>query len=360
VVEPYSTWEFIEPMTDDLDYLGIRIGWPGSTFRLELTSPSGRVIRTDTAAADVESEVTETSAAIRVEHPEAGDWRVKVEAIEVAPGGEPVVVDVNRLEATNDPPVAIAAMNASTDGVLVDKNVQFDATQSFDPDGTVQEYRWDFGDGTSATSAHAAHAYAAPGEYVAKLTVVDGEGAEDVFEFLPVVVKAAPTEGGGGGTDGGSGGGETDGGTGGGGNGNGNSDGGGGSSDSGGGGGAGAGGGSGDSTSVPIKAFASVSAPGSVLRTVLRRRGLPITIGGVREGVTVTAVLRAPGKRRKPGPVIARRTVVVRKPGTAKVMLKASAKALRRLRRGTKMTLSLSASGAGTEPTTMLRTVRLR
>jgi hypothetical protein len=52
----------------------------------------------------------------------------------------------------------------------------FDGSASADPDGDLLNYRWDFGDGSSAGGAKTAHAYASPGEYLVTLTVDDGNG----------------------------------------------------------------------------------------------------------------------------------------------------------------------------------------
>ena len=54
--------------------------------------------------------------------------------------------------------------------------VSFSSSGSFDPDGTVVGYHWNFGDGTSANTANPSHTYAAPGLYTATLTVTDNAG----------------------------------------------------------------------------------------------------------------------------------------------------------------------------------------
>ena len=60
-----------------------------------------------------------------------------------------------------------------------------DSAMAFDgrasrPVATIDSYRWDFGDGASATTARATHEYADPGRYTAKLTVTaDGETDSD-------------------------------------------------------------------------------------------------------------------------------------------------------------------------------------
>ena len=57
------------------------------------------------------------------------------------------------------------------------RTVTFDGSASTDRDGRVASWRWDFGDGQSATTAipRATHTYAS-GNYVAALTVTDSEG----------------------------------------------------------------------------------------------------------------------------------------------------------------------------------------
>ena len=51
--------------------------------------------------------------------------------------------------------------------------VRFDASGSYDPDGTIRKYRWDLGDGNDGTGPQIEHTYSAPGTYQATLTVTD-------------------------------------------------------------------------------------------------------------------------------------------------------------------------------------------
>jgi microbial collagenase len=51
--------------------------------------------------------------------------------------------------------------------------------QSTDVDGTIASRRWDFGDGTTSTSANPSHTYGADGTYNVSLTVTDNDGATD-------------------------------------------------------------------------------------------------------------------------------------------------------------------------------------
>ena len=84
-----------------------------------------------------------------------------------------VQVDVNGGGSqVNQPPTASFTFNCT------DLACTFDgATGSYDPDGHIVQYDWDFGDGTTATGAQANHTYAAAGTYTVTLTVTDNEGA---------------------------------------------------------------------------------------------------------------------------------------------------------------------------------------
>ncbi|WP_068920838.1 LamG-like jellyroll fold domain-containing protein [Planobispora rosea] len=53
----------------------------------------------------------------------------------------------------------------------------FDGSGSSDPDGTVESYAWEFGDGTTGTGATATHTYPAAGDYTVKITVTDDDAA---------------------------------------------------------------------------------------------------------------------------------------------------------------------------------------
>lgn len=52
--------------------------------------------------------------------------------------------------------------------------VSFDGSASFDPDGTVLTYAWDFGDSHTATGVNPSHTYAAASVFLVTLTVTDG------------------------------------------------------------------------------------------------------------------------------------------------------------------------------------------
>ena len=64
--------------------------------------------------------------------------------------------------------------------VLPNDSVEFNGSGSYDPDGEIVGYTWDFGDGSNATGCHVTHRYALGGTYLVTLTVTDSHNATDV------------------------------------------------------------------------------------------------------------------------------------------------------------------------------------
>lgn len=60
----------------------------------------------------------------------------------------------------------------------------FDASGSFDPDGEIVQYQWDFGDGSRELVPVVAHTYPVPGTFRVVLTVTDDTGVTSTAETL--------------------------------------------------------------------------------------------------------------------------------------------------------------------------------
>ena len=90
---------------------------------------------------------------------------------------------VATFRVTDRPPVA----EWSAGCTLLD--CAFDASES---DGSALGYEWDFGDGTSATGATPAHAFAAPGVYDVQLTATDSSGRTDTDRRWVTVDDSQP------------------------------------------------------------------------------------------------------------------------------------------------------------------------
>lgn len=79
-------------------------------------------------------------------------------------------------EPPNQPPTAVAEVNVDTGDAPF--NPFFSSANSFDSDGTIASWLWDFGDGTTSTLPHPAiKVYETPGVYTVTLTVTDNDGA---------------------------------------------------------------------------------------------------------------------------------------------------------------------------------------
>ncbi len=68
--------------------------------------------------------------------------------------------------------------------------VAFDASGSYD-DGTIVDYSWDFGDGTTATGPTANHTFTGEGVFIVTLTLTDDSGAQE-RQGIPITVKGNP------------------------------------------------------------------------------------------------------------------------------------------------------------------------
>ena len=71
------------------------------------------------------------------------------------------------------PPTAALTVSSRTANPM--EMVSFDGSDSYDVDGSIIEYRWDFGDGNTGSGVTANHMYAIPGEYPVTLTVIDDD-----------------------------------------------------------------------------------------------------------------------------------------------------------------------------------------
>jgi PKD repeat protein len=87
----------------------------------------------------------------------------------------------------NLPPVA--SFTVSPQYAYVDDSVTFDASASYDPDGTIVEWGWEYGDGTGGGGEVIAHPFNSSGTYTTTLTVWDDDGAMDTATATVVVLE---------------------------------------------------------------------------------------------------------------------------------------------------------------------------
>ncbi|WP_051335930.1 lytic polysaccharide monooxygenase [Aquimarina latercula] len=83
------------------------------------------------------------------------------------------------------PPVALFT---SDNGRCGGPDVEFDASDSFDPNGDALTYSWDFGDGTTAEGVTVSHSYTNLDSAAVTLTVSDGVFSSGVVQTIDLVI----------------------------------------------------------------------------------------------------------------------------------------------------------------------------
>jgi len=93
----------------------------------------------------------------------------------------------------NQPPVA--NFTYYPEKPVVNQSVTFDASSSYDPDGKIMNYEWDFGDGNITNTTHEIikHSYSEAGSYEVTLTVTDDKGAKNSTTKMITVMPAKPS-----------------------------------------------------------------------------------------------------------------------------------------------------------------------
>ena len=96
-----------------------------------------------------------------------------------------IKVTVNEKPIADAGPDQIAALN---------QEISLNAGKSFDPDGQITRFAWDFGDGQSAEGKTVAHRFNKPGVYAVKLSVQDNTGQAPAIDFdeALITVNAPP------------------------------------------------------------------------------------------------------------------------------------------------------------------------
>ena len=93
-------------------------------------------------------------------------------------------------DETNSEP--IARITAPSSGI-VGEPVTFDASDSYDPDGSsTLKYTWDFGDGSTGSGVTAKHTYSSPGKYKVVLIVTDDMGGESTKSMTIQINEGEP------------------------------------------------------------------------------------------------------------------------------------------------------------------------
>ncbi|MGC9308298.1 MAG: PKD domain-containing protein, partial [Thermoplasmatota archaeon] len=95
------------------------------------------------------------------------------------------------VEVRSPPPVAVG--NASPSEAYTNVDIQFDGTGSYDPDGHIVNWTWDFDDGETGYGNITSHPYDDDGTYSVQLTVRDNDGETNTTAVSVTILNRNPS-----------------------------------------------------------------------------------------------------------------------------------------------------------------------
>jgi len=100
----------------------------------------------------------------------------EIELLQLTQPGSGIDQVYNRIEGHVATFELQAEFTASAQSVPTGESVEFDASASNAPDGSIAGYEWDFGDGTTGLGETVTHTFDSEGDYTVQLTVIDDSG----------------------------------------------------------------------------------------------------------------------------------------------------------------------------------------
>ncbi|MCM3781741.1 S8 family serine peptidase [Neobacillus mesonae] len=82
------------------------------------------------------------------------------------------------------PNIAPVAVIQGPNSAPRNREVTFDGSASYDEDGSIASYEWNFGDGTTGSGVTTVHTFTRAGNYNVELTVTDDKGATNTKTFV--------------------------------------------------------------------------------------------------------------------------------------------------------------------------------
>ena len=91
-------------------------------------------------------------------------------------------------DTENKKPIANITISESYERYINSK-ITFDGSKSYDPDGNITSWYWDFGDNTNGTGKTIKHTYSKTGTYNLTLTVTDNQKATDTTTISVMIIQ---------------------------------------------------------------------------------------------------------------------------------------------------------------------------
>jgi PKD repeat protein len=166
-VETYDISDKLGVGVNEIEIMAKNLGVIGSTVE---TNPGGLIYESFICFEVVDQEETAWGEGIQFTHKKS--WAMWFEY------------------TINWPPVAVIL--PEDESFPWCEPVPFDGTTSYDVDGVIVAYYWDFGDGTTSFNPMPSHIYPTIGTYTVTLTVMDDQGATDTTTTTVTVYNTPP------------------------------------------------------------------------------------------------------------------------------------------------------------------------
>ncbi len=167
-INPVLTWAGIDPDGDIIS----------STVYFSTTNPPGKIVDNQSSSSFHPGTLLyQTTYYWKIISWDSfgGDTSSPVWSFTTLPSDDGSVPPDNDTNQTNQPPIADASLSEQTG--FVGALLVFNASRSYDTDGYLTRWSWEFDDGTNGTGERTIHAYQALGIYTVTLTVTDDTGA---------------------------------------------------------------------------------------------------------------------------------------------------------------------------------------
>jgi len=158
-------------------------GTPGNSVSLTYEEDGQPIVSEDVLRQAGPPNVASMSIKIH----EGADQQLRLDHLPTRSGANPVHLSLaggggewssNVLLSTNgDSELLVPLGNALAAALAGVREYVFDGSGSYDQDGSVVSYRWEFGDGSDASGAVVRHHFGSAGDFVVSLTVQDNAGA---------------------------------------------------------------------------------------------------------------------------------------------------------------------------------------
>ena len=110
---------------------------------------------------------------------DSGNYTIKLQIKDNGGLIDTATTTIEILLLQEDKLMPIALANGPYLGII-NKNITFDASGSYDPDGIISNYTWDFGSSSKKYEKITTYIYKTAGTYPVTLTVVDNDGLMDI------------------------------------------------------------------------------------------------------------------------------------------------------------------------------------